>query len=110
MEFPKFVGNNPTEWFNRVGQFFEFQEAPEDQKVQLAIYHLDGKANQWCQWLRKAYWEEGQNITWETFEKELWARFKHLEGVDFDEALSKLQQVSSDYQKEFKRLENQVQG
>ena len=63
LEFPKFASNDPTEWFNRVGQFFEFQEVSEDQKVQLAVYHLEGEANQWWQWLRKAYREKGRNIT-----------------------------------------------
>ena len=32
---------------------------------------------------------------WETFEEELWARFEPPKGVDFDEALSKRQQVAS---------------
>ena len=32
-EFPRFAGDDPTEWFNRVAQFFEFQRTPEDQKV-----------------------------------------------------------------------------
>ena len=42
----------------------------------------------------------------------LWARLGPPKGVDFDEALSKLQQVSSlcDYHKEFERLGNRVQG
>ena len=26
LEFPKYSGDDPTEWFNRVAQFFEFQE------------------------------------------------------------------------------------
>ena len=44
---------------------------------------------------------------WGTFEEELWVRFGPLEGVNFYEALSKLQQVGSlrDYHKEFERLE-----
>ena len=33
IEFPRFAGDDPTEWFNRVAQFFEFQRTPEDQKV-----------------------------------------------------------------------------
>ena len=64
LEFPKFAGNDPMEWFNRVGQFFKFQEVPEDHKVQLVAYHLEGEANQWWQWLRKAHREKGRNITW----------------------------------------------
>ena len=51
-------------------------------------------------------------MTWELFEKELWARFRPTECEDFDEALSKVQQIGSlrDYQKEFERLGNRVHG
>jgi hypothetical protein len=42
LEFSRFLGDDPTEWFNRVNQFFEFQNTPETQKVSLASYHLEG--------------------------------------------------------------------
>ena len=44
--FPRFTGDDPTEWFKRVAQLFEFQSTPEDQKVSLASFHLEGEANQ----------------------------------------------------------------
>ncbi|KAH9752025.1 hypothetical protein KPL71_014530 [Citrus sinensis] len=47
LEFPRYAGDNPTEWFNRVNQFFEYQGSSEDQKVVLASFHLEGEANQW---------------------------------------------------------------
>ena len=51
-------------------------------------------------------------MTWENFHEELWARFGPTECEDFDKALSKVKQMGSlrDYQKEFERLENRVQG
>ncbi|RVW38210.1 hypothetical protein CK203_090939 [Vitis vinifera] len=58
LEFPKYSGDDPTEWFTRVDQFFEYQGTLETQKVSLASFHLEGEANQWWQWLRKAYHEE----------------------------------------------------
>ncbi|RVW24821.1 hypothetical protein CK203_112252 [Vitis vinifera] len=71
-----------------------------------------GEANQWWQWLRRAYQEEDRVVTWELFEEELWARFGPTECEDFDEALSKVRQIGSlrDYQKEFERLGNWVHG
>ena len=33
LEFPKYSGADPTEWFNRVAQFFEFQDTADNQKV-----------------------------------------------------------------------------
>ena len=52
LEFPRFSGDDPTEWFTRVDQFFEFQGTTKAQKVSLAFFHLQGEANQWWQWLR----------------------------------------------------------
>ncbi|KAL9410915.1 hypothetical protein AB3S75_044649 [Citrus x aurantiifolia] len=112
LEFPRYSDDNPTEWFNRVNQFFEFQGINNEQKVSLASFHLEGEANQWWQWLRRSYKEEGKEVTWEIFHDELWARFGPTDCEDFDEALSKVEQVGSlrDYQKEFERLGNRVQG
>ncbi|KAL5565238.1 hypothetical protein UlMin_028402 [Ulmus minor] len=112
MEFPKYSGDDPTEWFSKVAQFFEFQGTTNNQKVTLAAFHLEGEANQWWQWLRRTYQEEGRLVTWESFEEELWARFGPPECEDFDEALSRVRQVGSlrDYQREFERLGNRVQG
>ncbi|KAL5582355.1 hypothetical protein UlMin_014797 [Ulmus minor] len=112
LEFPKYSGADPIEWFNRVAQFFEFQGTADNQKVSLASFHLEGEANQWWQWLRRAYQEEDRLVTWELFEEELWARFGLTECEDFDEALSKVRQIGSlrDYQKEFERLGNRVHG
>lgn len=71
IEFPRYVGDDPKEWFNRVSQFFEYQETTNDQKVALSTFHLKGEANQWWQWLRRAYQKEKHVVTWETFTEEL---------------------------------------
>lgn len=78
----------------------------------LASFHLEGKANQWWQWLQRAYREEKKSVTWDVFVEELWARFGPTNGEDFDEALSHVKQTDSlrEYQKEFERLGNRVQG
>lgn len=112
LEFPKYFGNDPTEWFTRIDQFFEYQGTLETQKVSLASYHLEGEANQWWRWLHRSYKEEGKEVTWEIFVEELWARFGPTDCEDFDEALSKVRQTGSlrDYQKEFERLGNRVHG
>jgi hypothetical protein len=51
LEFPIYLGNDPTKWFNIVDQFFEYQGTIEAQKVSLASFHLQSKANQGRQWL-----------------------------------------------------------
>jgi hypothetical protein len=112
LEFPKYFGTDPTEWLTRVDQFFEYQGTLEAQKVSLASFHLEGEANQWWQWLRKAYHEDKKEVSWEIFVEELWARFGPTDCEDFDESLSKIRQTGSlrEYQKEFERLGNRVQG
>ncbi|CAL1412179.1 unnamed protein product [Linum trigynum] len=95
-----------TVWFSRVEQFFSFQRIPEDQKVNLASYHLEGDANQWWQWLRQTYQTEGLHIMLDTFSSELWTRFGTRAGTGFDEALSPIRQTGTlkDYLTEFERL------
>ena len=112
LEFPRFSGDDPTEWFNRVNQFFEFQNTPDNQKVSLASYHLEGEANQWWQWIRRTFQDEGRVLSWIDFEEELWARFGPSDCEDFDEALSRIRQTGSmrDYQREFEQLGNRVKG
>nr|GEU58863.1 hypothetical protein [Tanacetum cinerariifolium] len=87
LEFTKFSGEDPTEWFTRVEQFFQYQGTLNNQKVSMASYHMVGEANQRWQWLSGAYGEEEKEVTWEIFEHELWARFGPIENEDFDEAL-----------------------
>ncbi|XP_035544589.1 uncharacterized protein LOC118347983 [Juglans regia] len=112
LEFPRFSGDDPKEWVNRVNQFFEFQNTPDNQKVTLASYHLEGEANQWWQWIRRTFQEEGRILSWIDFEEELWARFGPSDCEDFDEALSRIRQTGSlrDYQWEFEQLGNRVKG
>ncbi|KAK8483156.1 hypothetical protein V6N12_019587 [Hibiscus sabdariffa] len=112
LEFPKFAGDDPTEWLNKVQQFFTFQNVTEANKVSLTSFHLEGEANQWWQWLLRTVKEEGKEVTWLIFEEELWARFGPTDCEDFDEALSRVRQLGSlrDYQREIEKLGNRVQG
>ncbi|KAG8635078.1 hypothetical protein MANES_17G118357v8 [Manihot esculenta] len=112
LEFPKYSGDDPTEWFTRVDQFFEYQGTPAAEKVSLASYHLRGEANEWWQWLCRTHTEAGTTVTWDIFFEELWSRFGPTDCEDFDESLSKIQQTGPlrDYQREFERLGNRVKG
>jgi hypothetical protein len=47
IEFSRYQGDDPTEWFNCVVQFFYYHGTPPEQKVVLASFHLEGEANQW---------------------------------------------------------------
>lgn len=113
LEFPRYSGTDPTEWLTKANQFFDFQATPDNEKVSLASYHMQGEANEWWQWLHRTYKvEDNKEVTWEIFVDELWARFGPTDCEDFDESLSKIRQLGSlrDYQKEFERLGNKVKG
>ena len=51
-------------------------------------------------------------MSWGMFVKEIWSCFGLIDCEDFDESLSKIQQMGSlrDYQKEFERLGNRMQS
>ena len=63
--------------------------------MSLASYHLEGEANHWWQWLRRAYQEEGKEVSWGMFMEEIWSHFRPKDCEDFDESLSKIQQIGS---------------
>ena len=113
LKFPKLYScDDLIEWLRRVEQFFEYQSTLESQMVSLASFHLEGEASQWWQWLRKAYQEEGKEVSWGMFVEEIWSCFGLIDCEDFDELLSKIQQIRSlqDHQKEFERLGSRVHG
>ena len=112
LDFPKYSGDDPMVWLDLVSQYFDYQGTPEDRKVTLAAFHLEGEANRWWQSMKKVFQEEKTKITWKKFKKELLVRFGPMEDEDFDEALSKICQKGTlrEYQREFERLANQVDG
>ncbi|KAJ8767406.1 hypothetical protein K2173_017450 [Erythroxylum novogranatense] len=61
LEFPKYSRDDPTEWFTRVDQFFEYQGTSESERVSMASYHLRGETNEWWQWLRRTHTEAGKD-------------------------------------------------
>ncbi|KAA8539773.1 hypothetical protein F0562_026465 [Nyssa sinensis] len=61
LEFLRYSGDDPTEWFNRVEQFFEYQGTTAVERVSLASFHLEGEANQW--------WDSSANANVDTDEE-----------------------------------------
>jgi hypothetical protein len=45
LEFSRNSDDDPTEWCNRVEQFFEYQGTMAAHKVSMASFHLEGEAN-----------------------------------------------------------------
>lgn len=107
LDFPCYNGGeDPTSWICRVEQFFELQQIPEEDKLPLAAYHLEGDAQLWYQLFK----DSNEGVTWLNLKQALNARygptlFEHHFGD-----LTKLKQVHSvrDYQTHFERLLSRV--
>ena len=44
VEFPLFDGTNPRNWVEKCAKYFNLYKIPDDQKVNLALMYLQGKA------------------------------------------------------------------
>ncbi|KAF5463169.1 hypothetical protein F2P56_019105 [Juglans regia] len=108
LDFPKFDGLEPMEWILKAEQFFEYFNTPEDQKIQIAFFHMEGKALSWFSWLR----DSGTLGNWEEFTTVLRVRFGPSIFEDPIGAFTKLRQTSTveEYQTEFKILSNKIKG
>lgn len=86
----------------RAEQFFEFQNTPEEEKIPLAAYHLEGEAQLWYQLFK----ESEEEPTWETMKDGLHARYGPMQFDDFFGDLTKLRQTGTvrEYQSQYERL------
>lgn len=108
LTFPKFDGEDPTEWVYKAEQYFDFKEIAPDQQVVLASFHLEGIALQWHRWFSKF---RGL-VTWVEFTKALLLCFGPTDYEDPSEALTRLRQTTTvtAYQEAFEKLSHQVDG
>ncbi|KAJ9141050.1 hypothetical protein P3X46_031632 [Hevea brasiliensis] len=88
LEFPRFSGGDPTEWFAKVDQSLNTKTPWNHKKYHWPLFILKEKLIK------------------------LWARFGPTDCEDFDKALSKIKQMGSlcEYQQKFERLGNRVHG
>ncbi|CAA0811148.1 Unknown protein, partial [Striga hermonthica] len=78
---PTFTGIDPDAWLSRAVQFFEINDVPRYERVQIVAYHLDGEANVWWQWVMHK--NHGEYMGWRDFEKELITRFGSSDYHDY---------------------------
>ena len=108
IDVPRYEGGDPQGWIFKIQQYFDFHNATEVQRLQIAPLYFDGKALAWYQWCQK----NTKIDSWDGFLKALQVRFGPSELEDYQGKLSKLVQVGSvlDYQEEFESLSNKVDG
>ncbi|GFS31842.1 hypothetical protein Acr_00g0019490 [Actinidia rufa] len=99
INIPHFDGTNVSSWVFKLEQFFQFYNIPEDQRLMISSFHLEGPALSWFKWMHS----NGFIDSWKGFLKAINLRFGPSLYEDHRSALSKLQQTTSiaTYQTQF---------
>lgn len=53
LEIPRFDGSNPIGWIFKATQFFEYQNLPDQEKITIARFYMEGPALSWFQWMHR---------------------------------------------------------
>ncbi|MCH89207.1 retrotransposon-derived protein PEG10-like [Trifolium medium] len=108
LDIPRFDGTYPMGWIFKINQFFDFHHTPEDQRLRIASFYMDGEALTWFQWMHS----NGQLLSWPGLLHALESRFAPSLYDDPKGALFKLCQTSSvkEYQTQFESLANRITG
>ncbi|XP_077250240.1 uncharacterized protein LOC143889774 [Tasmannia lanceolata] len=108
LDVPKFDGTDAAGWIFKAEQFFAFHNTPNDQRLLISSFHMEGHALSWFQWM----YSNGFLKTWNGFLEALSARFGPSPYEDYKGALSKLLQTTTvlAYQAPFENLAHKVTG
>ena len=108
LDVPRFDGHDPLGWIFKISQFFEYQGTPEEERITVASFYLDGPALSWFQWM----FRNGFIMSWPALLQAIETRFAPSFYDDPRGTLFKLVQRSfvTEYLTEFKKLANQITG
>lgn len=101
-----FDGNNPHNWIFQAERYFNYYSTPEDQRVELASFHMQGQALTWFQWMHR----NKQIPSWPALAKALEQRFGPPTFLNPQATLFKLKQLTTidHYQATFETLCNRI--
>lgn len=108
LEFPRFFGEEPSSWIYKANQYFTHYNIPDNKKLMMASFHMDGEALVWFQ--------EGEDVgvirNWEALVQALLIRFGSLAYDDPMEVLTRLRQTLTMalYKGELGALSNRIRG
>lgn len=108
LDFPKFDGTDPNEWVKKAQQFFEYYSTHDEQRLQIAFFHMEDKALSWYSWLK----ESSPVHSWDDFVSALEVRFGPFAFEDPVGEFTKLRQNGTveEYQTQFEILSNKISG
>ncbi|MCI02593.1 retrovirus-related pol polyprotein from transposon opus, partial [Trifolium medium] len=91
-DIPRFNGSDAMGWIFKINQFFDYHRTPEDQRLRIASFYMEGDALAWFQWMHG----NGQLLNWSLFLQALESRFAPSLYEDPKGALFKLCQTASE--------------
>jgi hypothetical protein len=108
LDVPRFDGQNANGWIFKISQFFTYHNTPEEERITIASFYLDGPTIAWYQWM----YRNGQIVSWPQFLQALELRFAPTAYDDPRGRLFKLHQTSTVavYLSEFEALANRIVG
>lgn len=108
LDVARFDGHDPIGWIFKISQFFDYQGIPENERLTIASFYMDGPTLSWYQWMhRNDYFP-----SWPAMLQALESRFAPSFYDDPQGNLLKLHQTSyvSEYLTAFERLANRTMG
>ncbi|XP_028223682.1 uncharacterized protein LOC114405278 [Glycine soja] len=108
LDVPRFDGTDPMGWIFKITQFFEYHGTPNQDRITIAAFYMEGRALAWFQWMSS----NGQFTSWPVFLQALQTRFSPSNYEDPSGSLFKLTQRTTvtEYLSEFEELANRVVG
>ena len=108
IDVPRFDGNDPMGWIFKITQFFEYHQTPENERLTVASFYMDGQALSWFQWMNGNH----QFTSWQGFLQALQTHFAPSQYEDPTGTLFKLTQhgMVAEYLAVFEELANRTIG
>lgn len=104
--FPTFSDGDPRRWILKAEKYFRYYDIPEDEKVDVALMHLEGDALDLYSWLSTDQTME----YWEDLVRALQRNFGPTEFQNPDEHLCSIKQrgMVQEYRREFAKRTSRV--
>ena len=108
IKLPRFDGHDPMGWIFKITQFFEYHQTPENERLTVASFYMDGRALSWFQWMNSNH----QFTSWQGFLQALQTCFAPSQYEDPTGTLFKLTQrgTVAEYLAAFEELANRTIG
>ncbi|XP_042483731.1 uncharacterized protein LOC122064089 isoform X3 [Macadamia integrifolia] len=107
LDVPRFDGTDVVGWIFKATQFFEYHQTPQDQRILISSFHMEGPALSWFQWMHS-----NLIVSLPQFLQALKLRYGPSIYEDPKGKLAKLRQVTTvaTYQAQFEEISTQIHG